>query len=199
MKRTDEHPLLQGVPKSRILCFTGHRPEKLPTGEILQILTETLHYYIDIAISQGYTHFLTGLADGVDYLAAEYLFTLRRKHPDIRVIGVQPCEDYREFFRVRGYSLPRLEFMLREADGLVVLPGSYKSYTVFQKRNYYMVDRAAALIAVCGNGRSGSMQTFNYAARKGLAYCRIYVGQNPDLPAYRTLTPEKWVTQRSGF
>lgn len=193
------HPILQDIPRSRVLCFTGHRPERLPTGRNLQVLLQTLHYYIDMAVGQGYTHFYTGLADGVDYYAAEYLFTLRQKHPQIRIIGVQPCQDYREFFRCRGYSMPRLEFMLANLDALVTLPGTYRDSRVFHRRNYYMVDRSGAVIAVCGNMRSGSMQTFRYAQQQGLAYCRIYIPQNPNQPGWAILTPETWVSERRGF
>ncbi len=197
MEQLAEHPLLQNVPRERVLCFTGHRPEKLPTGKTLQILTETLHYYINIAVTQGYTHFLTGLADGVDYLAAEYLFTLRQRYPIIQVIGVQPCEDYKEFFCTHGYSLPRLEYMLSNVNGLVILPGSYRSYGAFKARNCYMVDRSAAIIAVCSEGRSGSMQTFSYAVRRGLAHCRICLDNVSGYHPY--LSPQEWEVQRSGF
>ncbi len=196
MEQYAEHPLLQNVPRERVLCFTGHRPEKLPDGRTMQVLTETLHHYINISITKGYTHFMTGLADGVDYLAAEYLFMLRRRYPIIQVIGVQPCEDYEEFYARRGYSLPRLQYMLRNVNGLIVLPGSYRSYTAFRTRNYYMVDRSAAIIAVCGKGRSGSMQTLSYAMRQELAYCRICLENSGRDPF---VTPESWEVERCGF
>lgn len=197
MEQYSEHPLLQGVPRERVLCFTGHRPEKLPKGQALQMLTDTLHHYIDLAIEKGFTHFMTGLADGVDYLAAEYLFRLRENNPQICVMGVQPCEDYKEFFGTRGYSMPRLEYMLRNVNGLIILPGSYRSRKAFQIRNYYMVDRSAAIIAVCGNGRSGSMQTFRYAQRQGLGYCRIL--PDAEQSPYTAPTPEAWKVERFGF
>lgn len=197
MKTYSEHPYLADVPRERILCFTGHRPERLPTGDKLRALTALLHHYIDLAVQQGYTHFYTGLADGVDYLAAEYLFTLRRTHPEIGIVGVQPCEDYHEFFRLRGYSLPRLEYMLANVDALVTMPGSYHNSRVFLLRNNYMVERSAAVIAVCSDGRSGSMQTFQYAIKQGLAYCRIRLDRNRNkftVPELQT-----WEVQRSGF
>lgn len=199
MEQYAEHPLLQDIPRERVLCFTGHRPEKLPARRELQILTETLHYYINISVTKGYTHFLTGLADGVDYLAAEYLFTLRQRYPILQVIGVQPCEDYEEFYCSHGYSLPRLEYMLRNVNGLIVLPGSYRSHKAFRERNYYMVDRSAAIIAVCAKGRSGSMQTLGYAMRQGLSYCRICLDNAGSYPLYPPLTPETWEVERCGF
>ncbi len=183
----------------KVLCFTGHRPEKLPTGQILRILTDTLHYYIDDAVDRGYTCFYTGLADGIDYYAAEYLFTLRKTRPGLHIVGVQPCEDYRDFFRQRRYSCARLEFMLHCVDKLVVLPGSFRDHGAFFRRNQYMVDRSQAIIAVCSGGRSGSMQTLNYAKRSGLAYRQILVGEDPDHPSYLMMRPETWPMRQRGF
>ncbi len=169
--RPDAFP--QNVPREKCLCFTGHRPEKLPMGVVYRGMVRMLNHYIDLAVQKGYTRFFTGLADGIDCLAAEYLFTLRSEHPEIEVIGVQPCEDYRTFFQQRGYSVPRLEFMLANIDSLVILPGSFRDSSVFLKRNCYMVDHSAAIIAVCRDGRSGSMQALNYARKNQLAYCWI--------------------------
>ena len=38
-------------------CFTGHRPEKLPQGEVLEGLKTTLQYYIFRAVLKGYACF----------------------------------------------------------------------------------------------------------------------------------------------
>lgn len=183
--------ILREVPRERILFFTGHRPEKLPEGEKLTHLLTLLHLYIDIAVKQGYTHFLTGLADGIDYYAAEYLFRLRKKNPAIKVIGVQPCQDYHAFFQLRGYSIPRLQFMLANADYVVTLTGSYRNSAVFLRRNCYMADHSKAVIAVCRKERSGSMQAFRYAAGQGLFYCRICLELEH--------LPVGWEVERSGF
>ena len=188
-------PALQGHPWERSLCFTGHRPEKLPPGNALTALTEALHYYIEYALRLGFTHFLTGAADGIAYLAAECLFSLRSSYPEIVVIGVQPCQDYEDFFRVRGYSLPHLHQMQKQADKWLTLPGSWRHRSVFFRRNCLMVDNASGIIAVCSEGRSGSMQTLQYARQRGLAICRLYpVGPPGPYP-----TPAEWPVERRGF
>ncbi len=191
MQANPVHPQLVQVPRERALCFTGHRPEKLPQGRALAHLLHMLHLCIEIAVKKGYTHFYTGLADGIDYYAAEHLFALRNTDPAIAVIGVQPCTDYQVFFRSRGYSTPRLEYMLANVDAIVRMPGSYRDYGIFGARNRYMVDHSAAIIAVCGNGRSGSMQTYNYAAKQQLARCRICL-EHPHQPV-------GWEVERYGF
>lgn len=167
-------PQLAGLSRAKSLCFTGHRPEKLPQNEMLQGLRQTLQHYILRAVLKGYTSFYTGLADGVDYLAADILFGLRLVKPQIIVIGVQPCADYEEFYYRRGYDMQHLYAMLNQIDRHIILPGSARDPGIFLRRNDFMVEHSAAIIAVCDNGRSGSMYTLNYAKRRGLAYCRIY-------------------------
>ena len=189
------HPPSLEIPWESSLCFTGHRPEKLPQGAVLTGLNRTLQLYICRAVELGFTHFLTGMADGVDYLAADHLFRLRMAHPEIRIIGIQPCEDYERFFRWRGYSVPHLRLMQENVDQLIVLPGSAWDRGIFLKRNRYMVDRVSAIIAVCDEGRSGSMQTFRYAQSQGLSYCRIY----PEPPPGTIPAPKAWPVDTMGF
>ncbi|MBE6849509.1 MAG: DUF1273 domain-containing protein [Ruminococcus sp.] len=187
------HPLLTGIPRERVLCFTGHRPEALPEPAKLPYMLNMLHELINEAVAKGYTHFYTGLADGLDYYAAEYLFQLRQSNPSIMVIGVQPCVKYREFFEQRGYSLARLEYMLSNADGIVTLPPPAANADAFRNRNAYMVDRSGAIIAVykkAGRG-SGSSSTYRYATQKGIARCRICLEKE--------ISYGKWDVERVGF
>ena len=185
-----------GIPREKALCFTGHRPEKLPQGKALDGLLRTLHYYICQSIEIGYTHFLTGLADGVDYYASDILFWLRRQYPQIRVIGVQPCDrQYEAFFSRCGYSLEHLRIMRENVDRLIVLPGVPWERGVFHRRNRLMVEHSSAIIAVCRDGRSGSMQTYHYARQFNLNFCRIY----PDPPPGRIPEPTEWYVERSGL
>lgn len=182
-------------PWASSLCFTGHRPEKLPTGAALDALLRTLYFHINNAVKIGFTHFYTGLADGIDYYAADYLFRLREQNPSLTVIGIQPCSDYREFFQHSGYSLQHLDEMLDGIDKLIVLPGTRSEKGIFLKRNRYMVDHCSGIIAVCTNGRSGSMQTYRYAVKNGLAYCHI----SPTVPGPPFPKPDAWQTELYGM
>ena len=195
MMRNAVHPQLADIPWESALCFTGHRPEKLPEGAVLVGLTETLYYYIREAVRFGYRYFFTGLADGVDYIAAEYLFRLRESDPSICVIGVQPCRDYEQFFRYRGYSLNHLHQMQNHVDRLIILPGSARDNGIFLRRNRFMTDHCSCIIAVCDNGRSGSMYTLSYAKKCGLAYCRLFpFPSGGSIPA-----PQNWQVEQHGF
>ena len=194
-----ESSILTGVSRQQILCFTGHRPEKLPKGKQYEVLLQTLYYYIDIAINQGYTVFLDGMADGIDYAAAEYLFRKRQDYPRLRIVGVQPFENYEAFFRHRGYSLAHLKHMQESFDGIICLKGKYDASAEndlpFRARNYFLVDHSSALIAVCSLTRSGAKQTFDYARKKKLSICRIEA--KPCL--LYTPTPEQWPVEKINF
>ena len=120
---TDPEALLRNIPREMALCFTGHRPEKLPQGEMLAALLRALYYRIDLAIDAGLTCFYTGMADGIDYEAALYVFSRRRTNPALRVIGVTPCSDYRTFYENHGYSMSHLWTLEQGVDLHITLPG----------------------------------------------------------------------------
>lgn len=195
MKQNHPHPALADIPWESSLCLTGHRPEKLPGGEVLKGLTAALQYYIWRSLRLGYTHYLTGLADGVDYIASAYLFRLREYNPWLCVIGVQPCEDYEQFFRCRGYSLPHLHHMQENVDRQIVLPGSAKDKGIFLRRDRLMAEHCSGILAVCEDGHSGSMYTLSYAKSLGLSYCRLYPTPTSGIiPA-----PQDWHIEQCGF
>lgn len=190
-----------GIPQQQTLCFTGHRPEKLPQGKQLDALLAALYYHIDSAIDQGYSYFLDGMADGIDFYAAEYLLRKRTFLPQICIIGVQPCRNYSDFFRHRHYDLSHLLKMQEMFDEVICLEGSYHRHAGFQNnilfwnRNRFLVDHASRLIAVCSLERSGSKQTYDYARQQKLSVCRIEA--NPNL--FYLPKPEQWPVEKINF
>lgn len=75
--------------KDRSCCFTGHRPNSLPFGyneheescvKLKTILTDTIEKQIT---ENGVTHFISGMAMGVDIFAAEAVLKLKEKYPQI--------------------------------------------------------------------------------------------------------------------
>jgi len=190
-----------GIPQAKTLCFTGHRPEKLPQGKQLDALLATLYYHIDAAIMQGYLYFLDGMADGIDYYAAEYLLQKRQERPEICIIGVQPCINYQDFFRHRHYDMQHLAHMQENFDEIICLEGMYQKHAgyrnsfLFWNRNRFLVDHASRLIAVCSLERSGSKQTYDYAKEKKLSVCRIEA--NPNL--FYLPKPEQWPVEKINY
>jgi len=69
-------------------CFTGHRPEKLTISE--GQLTKLLEAEIRRAIDSGHTTFISGMAKGVDIVAAEIVLHLRAQDPRLKLICALP-------------------------------------------------------------------------------------------------------------
>lgn len=73
---TDQLAALAGF-INRACAFTGHRPQKLPwrsdeTAPGCAALKETLAMQITTLVADGYTEFLTGMAEGVDLWAVKW-------------------------------------------------------------------------------------------------------------------------------
>ncbi len=162
----------------KISCaFTGHRPQNLPfrfneLDERCVALKRVLREQIEQAITErGITHFISGMALGVDTYAAEIVLELKKKVPDIMLECAIPCisqpNHWNETQRDRYYSI------LTRCDQDTILQKEYTG-DCMQKRNCYMVDNADLLIAVWDGSRSGTGKTVEYAQQKGLTILIIH-------------------------
>ena len=79
-------------------AFTGHRPQHLPFGmnenddrcvKLKEALKEQI---INLIEAEDVTHFITGMALGVDLYAAEIVRDLKPRYPDITPDSAIPCE-----------------------------------------------------------------------------------------------------------
>ena len=79
-------------------AFTGHRPQNLPFGfreddERCAALKEILKKQIvSLITDESVTHFISGMALGVDMYAAEIVLELKKTYPDITLESAIPCE-----------------------------------------------------------------------------------------------------------
>lgn len=142
------------------VCFTGHRPDKLVGKEA--DVTKYLEQQIAQAIADGFTTFISGMAAGVDVLAAEAVLRARAEHPEIHLISAMP---YPRF----GYNWAngwgnRIERICRLADLVVNVSPTYTGKGVFQVRNEWMVNHSARLVAYWDGTHGGTYNTVMYAA-----------------------------------
>ncbi len=163
MKKADtcmsDHDITQSC------AFTGHRPSKLPFGYREEdarcvALKASLTAAIEALIRQGVTYFYSGMALGVDTFAAEAVLALRQQYPQISLIAVCPCATQAN--RWSAAMQARYRGILRQADQVAVLQSTYTP-DCMQRRNCYMVDRAAHLIAVWDGSPGGTASTVSYA------------------------------------
>ncbi|MBO4562303.1 MAG: DUF1273 family protein [Clostridia bacterium] len=146
------------------VCFTGHRPDKLPWGrdeddERCAALKKRIENEIKKAYSQGARYFLSGMADGVDTYAAEAVLKLSILHPGMKLIAVFPYGE--------GDS-PRKKRIARRAYRVVSLHDEY-TRTCFFERNLFLVKNSARVIACFGGDTaSGTASTLKMARQEGI-------------------------------
>ena len=151
--------------KTLTCCFTGYRLQKLPFGaneedERCVRLKTLLRETIEKAIKEGYTHFLSGMATGVDTFAAEIVLSLKEKYPGITLEAAIPCETQADKWHKKYKD--RYRGLLSRCDRQTVLQKEY-SADCMMNRNKYMVDRSDAVIAVWDGKPGGTGITVRYA------------------------------------
>jgi uncharacterized phage-like protein YoqJ len=162
------------------MCFSGHRPDKLPfKGDIsipeVKILVSKLCYEIDKSIKQGYTTFISGMAKGVDIWAAKYIIEKKNENKSIKLICAIPYKGYASSWK--GVDKWDYGWIIDHADEVVYISEKYTPYCM-KKRNEYMVDNSSKLVAVVGDYSSGTGQTIRYAQKKNLSVCIIPVKES---------------------
>lgn len=172
--------------REKTVCFTGHRPEKLPGyGEInnglLNMLRSMLYYRIYIAAQSGYEYFISGLARGVDLWAADSVIDIQKKFPNIKLICAKPYPGHGNTFK--GEDLWSLNNVLEKAHEIICVSDQY-SRDCYKIRNEFMVNHASCLIGVVDNYKSGTGQTISYARKKGLELSLIKVGDVASAAGY---------------
>lgn len=158
------------VQKPLAMCFSGHRPEMLPgegnqSFEGYKQLKSLVDLHVCDAINEGYSVFYTGMARGVDLLAALTVLSFRKKYRHIKLICVLPYRHQGDkYIKKDAYDYG---FITYKADEVICLQEDY-SRDCMRKRNQYMVDHSDKLLAVVRNYKSGTGMTINMAKRKGI-------------------------------
>ena len=150
--------------------FTGHRPKKLQfeqdDGDLrLGGLKTALKKEIIKKIENGTDTFMSGMALGIDLIAAEAVLELKDVYPQIKLVAVIPCENQERLWKkedVLTYSS-----VLSGCDEKIVLSEKYTSYCM-HIRNKYLVDKADSMIAVWDGSSGGTGNTVVLAHKKGV-------------------------------
>lgn len=157
-------------------CFTGHRPQTITylwdetsalSLELKAKLEKAIIYLID---NKGVTHFISGMALGVDMIAAEIVLELKSKYPEIKLECALPCETqasrWSEKYRDRYFNI------IEMSDKETLLQTHYTA-DCMHKRNRYMVDHSDYVIAVWDGSPSGTGKTVMYAKENNKAILQI--------------------------
>lgn len=149
------------------VCFTGHRPQKLfknyceDSMEMKEIIYK-LEELIVRSIDEGFDTFYTGMAQGVDILAAEII--IRRRVSGIKLVAVIPFTDQTNRWPIEWVK--RHDAVRKNCD--VVLTLSEKYYGgCFADRNAFMVENSERVIAVYNGKAGGTHNTIRLARLSG--------------------------------
>ena len=154
----------------RCCAFTGHRPRKFPWGyneadTRCVVLKETLAKEIVKLVDAGYTDFLSGMAEGTDAWAALAVLALKKENPALKLHCVLPCEGQADGWPASAQEI--YSSILEQADEVVYVNRKYSEGCML-KRNRYLVDHAACLLAVYnGEWKGGTAMTVRYARKLG--------------------------------
>ncbi len=151
-------------------AFTGHRPKKFPWGydeadARCVALKKALAEQIGKLVDAGYTDFLSGMAEGTDTWASLAVLALKKENPALKLHCVLPCKGQADKWST---SARELYFSILEWADFVVYVSQEYSKGCMLKRNRYLVDHAACLLAVYnGEWRGGTAMTVRYARKVG--------------------------------
>ncbi len=144
-------------------CFTGHRPEKLEQPET--VVMEALKKEIRTAIADGFQTFISGMARGVDLWAAGIVLALRNEGAAVRLICASPYQGFES--RWSREWRERYRWVMEQADLVRFISPGY-SRGCFQRRNEWMVDHSARVIAAYNGQSGGTRNTVEYAKGRGI-------------------------------
>lgn len=151
-------------------CFTGHRPNKLggynENNPIIQHVREQLALYIDSAIQQGVTTFISGMALGVDQLAAQLVLDT-----SATLVAAVPFEGQESNWPIQSQR-KFTELLSRCHHIEYVCEHGYEVWKM-QKRNEWMVDNSHLVIAVWDGTSGGTGNCVKYAEKVGRTIWRI--------------------------
>lgn len=153
-------------------CFTGHRPGKFHFGYDESYagcvqLRRRLGEEIERMRAKGVSEFLTGMAQGTDIWAAEYVLRMRDASApgEISLCAVIPFAGQEK--RWGAQYRRRYAGILARADRNIVLNERYTRYCMHE-RNRYLVEHAAHMIAVFNGTPGGTQYTIQYGQSRGM-------------------------------
>lgn len=158
-------------------AVTGHRPTRFKwkyneNNNGCRRLKRRLKEQLVLLYEKGIRRFYIGGALEVDLWTGELLLELKEQpeYGEIELILVLPFDGHDKDWDPK--SRRRLS-ALRQHSSEVIVAGTVENPSAvnYKLRNQYMVDHADCLLAVYDNDRnlrSGTMQTVNYARKKGL-------------------------------
>ena len=123
-------------------AFTGHRPKGLgypeSDGRCAALKEKLRSLIIRMIEEEGVTHFISGMAQGVDMYAAEIVLDLKQTYPYITLECAIPYEEQAAHWSA---ALRNRYFSIAERCDQETMLQTHYTPDCLWKRNRYMVDR----------------------------------------------------------
>ena len=158
---------MECIGEARTACFAGPRPKNYPWGsnkECEAKIAEKVKVAVQSAIEKGYRHFISGMAAGIDLLAAKIVLQLSEDMPEkgITLEAAIPFPDQPR--RWKEQTKREYAILLSRCDSVRIIADAF-SVAAYRERDEYMLGRSSLLIAVAGKRDSGTARTIAYAQK----------------------------------
>lgn len=176
---------MRGRPSS--CAFTGYRPQKLPwlareEDPRCIALKHRLWLAIEEACRSGMEHFICGMAQGCDLYFGELVVQAKAYWPDVTLEAALPCPEQAQQWPEEDRT--RWRRLLDVCDYETVVQKHYSSGCMM-RRNRYMVDHAAVLIAVYDGQNGGTGSTVRYAMKQKIPVVFVPPVEEDEQDVYR--------------
>lgn len=161
-------------------CFTGSRPQSLPWGwreedpRCAGLKLRMEEQVLSLITRNRVRHFISGGAQGVDTYAAELVLGLRGRFPGVTLELAIPMDG--QDSRWPPEARRRYAALLAGADRVTYVQHRYTP-DCFHRRNRWMVDRSAYVLAVWDGRPGGTAYTVDYARQKRRTLLLLSPGQ----------------------
>lgn len=155
--------------QEKTCCVTGHR--NISNEQRIYIEKE-MRREVREAIEDGFTHFISGFANGVDLIFADIVVEEKKQHPNILLEAAIPYAG-----RLNKLDT-HFQELIQACDDVRVECEKYAPYS-FDRRNRYMVDKSQRVIAVFdGRSKGGTVLTMRYARKLEREIHEIHIQPN---------------------
>ena len=153
--------------EQKTLCVTGHRPSKLwgynlNTWKYKELNGKMRQFILD----NEYTHFISGMALGIDTLFALTVLKLKRDYPErgYTLECAIPCQNH----SAKWFHSSQVQWqqIVDQADKVTMVTDSPYTPSCMQKRNEYMVDQSDAILAYWDGTSGGTANCVRYAEQQ---------------------------------
>lgn len=144
--------------ETKTCCVTGHRD--IPV-EKQQLVEESLRREVATAITDGYTRFISGFAEGTDLMFAAVVADAKKENDELILEAAIP---YANRLKTKDKEFHEL---LTACDSVKVISDRYVP-SCYLNRNRYMVAQSHRVIAVYdGRSKGGTLFTLRDAHIQG--------------------------------